>query len=109
MDLPMDGLMSGDFPNAFIPAVHSLFPRLAPLASPHAGSQEMGGPDSVRGLFSPGWRWDRASCHGSGVWAAPDCKAVPHPGCPGSLSPRVLQNGDALSLLVSSIAPGLSP
>lgn len=51
MDLPMDGLMSGDFPNAFIPAVHSLFPRLALLASPHAGSQEMGGPTVAGDCF----------------------------------------------------------
>lgn len=33
MDLPMDGLMCGDFPNALIPAVHPLFPK--------AGSQEV--------------------------------------------------------------------
>lgn len=48
MDLPMDGLMCG---NAFIPAVHPLFPRLAPLARPHAGSQEMGGPTVAGDCF----------------------------------------------------------
>lgn len=33
MDLPVDGLMCGDFPSALIPAVHPLFPK--------ADSQEM--------------------------------------------------------------------
>lgn len=83
----LDELMGGDFPNAFIPAVHPLFPKAGSTGqSPHWLPGD-GEPSSGRGLFSPGWRWDRGSCHGAGVWTAPDClhalaaRPAPHPGC----------------------------
>lgn len=53
--------MGGDFPNAFIPAVHPLFPKAGSTGqSPHWLPGD-GEPSSGRGLFSPGWRWDGAA------------------------------------------------
>lgn len=96
MDLAMGGLMCGDFLNAFIPAVHPLFPKAGPTGQAPGWLPGDGEPSSVLGLFSPGWRWARVSCHGAGVWTAPDCPhplAVPHPGSPGSLSPEYPRMG----------------
>lgn len=93
MDLPMGGLMCGVFHNAFISAVYLLFPKASPTGQAPHWLPGDGEPSSGRGLFSPGWMWDRTNWCGAGVWIVPDCphplaaSPVPHPGCPGCLSP----------------------
>lgn len=76
MDLPMDGLMCGGFASALIPASHPLFPKAGSTGQAPCWLPGEGEPGGGRGQFSLGRRWDRASCHGAGVWTAPCC---PHP------------------------------
>lgn len=41
-NLPIDGLMCGDFPRCLLPCSRPLFPKPASLAVPLAGSQGLG-------------------------------------------------------------------
>lgn len=104
MDFPKDGLMSGGFPSASIPAVHPLFPKADPRESPG----------------SPAVAWNCFLQDGGGTGPAAVVLVfgqlqavpipVPQPGCPGfchlGMMPRM---GIPFPSQPPLKAPGLSP
>lgn len=114
MDLPVGGLMCGVFSNAFIPAIHPLFPEADPTGqAPHwlSGDEESSSGRAVFLRMEVGqgqlvWCWC-LDC--PRLSTSPCCMACAPPWLSRLSITWVSQNSNALSLPVSSTAPGLSP
>lgn len=79
MDVPLDGLMCGDFSNPFTPAVHPLFPKAGPTGQAPGWLPGDGELSSGLGLFFPGMEVGQGQlpwcCHSSRLSPSPCFKA----------------------------------
>lgn len=81
-DLPMDELMCGDSPSAFIPAVHPLFPKAGSTGQAPCCLQDMGSP----AVAGPCFPCDRGGT-GPAATVFGQLQAVPSPRCKARAPP----------------------